>query len=256
MSSTSPIKLDSISRSITIPLFLSASIPLGSAEIEPLPALPLNMRGHGRPRVTYQMNNEVVETSVEFKGESVQFWNADGSRCNSVDVLRDGSEPWPGLDDDAIEALIEWSHAVHDRIDAAVYGVAVQLSLNGSWSKAIVTTAVQDYAAETYDEREYEIGNLIDHFRESAATAAGLAIKAASARDALIILRKHPAAHEARFTDDTQTTMSLFDGDDNLVAEALPVKWTGDSRLREDINMDPHGSYNLRDAANWRPSRF
>jgi hypothetical protein len=256
MTNTSPIKLDTISRSITIPVLLSASIPLGNARIDPLPTLPLEMRGIERPRVSYQMNNDVVETSIEFKGECVQFWSSDGDRINSIDDLQDGSEPWPDLDDDAVDALIEWAHAVHDRIDAAVYGVAVQLSMNEHWSKAIVSTVVQDYAPETYDERKYEMDNLIGRFQEDAETAAGLAIKATSARDALIILRKYPEAHEARFTDDTQNTMSLFDDDDIPVAEALPVKWTGDSRMREDILADPHGSYNLRDAANWRPSRF
>lgn len=249
----SPVKLDT-HRTRTVPISFNASFSLNSSG--PLPELPLSMRGSNRPRVDYQMNNGVVETSVEYGGETVDFWEDSGDRLNSVLVLYNDSEPWPELDDEDREALVEWSEAVHDRIDTAVYGASVQMSMNDEWSKTLTREAVRDHGPEEYDERSHEMDQLIGRYQEAARTAAAHAAKATSARDALMVLRKHPDAHEARFDDASKNTMNLYDGDDNVVASNLPVRWTGDSRLREDIMDDEHGSYNLRDAANWRPARF
>lgn len=104
------------------------------SDLEELPAWP---EGLPEPKVGYSFNDG-VETHVQIGDSTLRFRSFGDESYNSVVA---GDDPLDGLDDEDAEAVVEWGRIVHEKIDAAVSGVAMDAASTQEAQEMIVAAA-------------------------------------------------------------------------------------------------------------------
>lgn len=105
-----------------------------------LPPLPEGIA----PEVSYDFEDGKVNTTIEWAGEAVTFWESDMD--GTINSLTDTLEPevWRELDMETTEALLEWGKEVHQRIDSAIYGITIDACSNQSVRDAVIKHATTE----------------------------------------------------------------------------------------------------------------
>lgn len=99
-----------------------------------------------KPRVSFEMTNDRVYTSVSFDGRFIEAWTIDDDVfTNLEDKDRDHRlHPLAGLSEEDADQVSDWVQTVHEHIDTAAYSAQTAGVNHPSFQDAVLDTVVGD----------------------------------------------------------------------------------------------------------------
>lgn len=119
---------------ITLSFTVETNVELSVQPGDTLPPLPEG----AVPEVDFEFDDGKVHTTISWGGDRVKFWSTDYDGTYSDNEHR---RVWPEADQEDRELLLEWGNAVHERIDAATYGLMLDASYAPGVPKLLIEYA-------------------------------------------------------------------------------------------------------------------